>query len=133
MIRSLGWGIVALFAVGCFGGCARHRTAAAEETSPMTPAPVSAMAREQIQKAFVGATIGTVVAVLPDEHLAAIADVQVQDFRKGDVLTFFGGEEVPLATGEVVAIEKDQLHVRYVAIQGQRPVARGDLAVRFRQ
>src|SRR5438445_7721816 len=93
MNGSFRWCVVALISTASLIGCARHRKV--EETSPMTPAPVSAVAREQIQKAFTGATIGTVVAVLPEEHLAAVADVQVQDFRQGDVLTFFGGEEVP--------------------------------------
>jgi len=130
MNGSIRAGVLGVMAIAFLGGCARHKM---EEPTPMTPAPISADDRAQIQKTFGNAAIGTVVAVRPEDHLAAVSDLHVQDFRQGDVFTFFGGEQVPLATGEVVAIVKDQLHIRYVPAAGERPLAKGDLAVRFKQ
>jgi hypothetical protein len=122
-------GVAVLMSVVVVAGCQRK---AAE--GPVAPVPVGADARARIARLAPGAAIGTVIAVLAEDRLVAVGEVQVRDFHVGDVVSFMGGEEQPIGTGVVVNIVRDTLHVRYEASSavGRAPVV-GDLAVRFKR
>ena len=96
--------------------------------------PASAELRQNLQKVSPNAAIGRVVAILPESNLIAIGDVQVSEFKVGDVVTLMGQEETPLANGKVISIVKDTLHVRYepIANATRQPIV-GDLAIRFKK
>lgn len=111
-------------------GCQRKQPPAVAKPVPV---PVNAETREFLAKQAPNAKIGRVVEVLEEQRLASVADLPVQDFLKGDVLTFFGGEEEPLTSGVVVMILPDRLHVQYAApAEGKRAPAPGDLVIRFK-
>lgn len=125
------WVGVAVIGAGFLAGC-QARVTEEPVVEPPPPARLPDDARERYQKLYPDAQIGRVIATLPGERLAAVADVPVQQFRRGDALTFIGAEGT-LVSGEVVAVVQDTLHVRYTAPEGERraPVV-GDLAIRFK-
>ena len=124
---SAGLMIVSLFAAA---GCQPKE----QPTGPVYPPPVAPtpQTRERIQRLAPDALIGEVTAVLPQERLAMIGNVPVQQFKEGDVVTFMGGNEVSIGNGIVIRVGADTLQVRYEPPPpGGRPPAMGDLAIRF--
>lgn len=76
--------------------------------------------------------VGVVIATLPDENLAAVGDIAIQDFGIGDLLVFMDTKERPLGSGRVINVTHNALHVRYrKPADGRREVRAGDLAVRI--
>lgn len=115
--------LLGLAAAGC-----HHK---AESLTP-TPVVPSAEVRQRVRHVASDALIGEVVAVMPESHLVAIGDIPVQNFRKGDILMFLGGDNTPIGAGTVVNVLPDTLHVQYEEPQvGGRSPALGDLAVYF--
>ncbi len=99
---------------------------------PPAPTPVSAELRQRLATRAPDAVIGRVIAVLPDNRLAAVGDVPVTSFKREDVVTFIGSEDVTLVSGTVVEVLADAVHIRYeLPADGQRAPAVGDLAVKF--
>lgn len=128
MARWLG---VCVIGMGLLAGCQRRTT---EQTVTVEPPP-SWQAEEALpryQKLYPDAQIGRVIATLPEDRLAAVADVPVGQFAQGDAVTFIGAEGA-LVSGEVVAVVRNTLHVRYASpAAGQRTPVVGDLAIRFK-
>jgi hypothetical protein len=121
---------VSLLCVLILSGCHWHGRGDDDKAKPAVA--VTGEARARLQRLAPHSVIGRVVAVVPESRLAAVGDVQVQDFKPGDIVTFMGGEETPLADGEIVAIVKDTLHVKYTqGPHSPRAPAVGDLAFRF--
>ncbi len=123
------------------GGCATNKPAPEPE---MTPQTVSLL-RQQIMTENPGAQVGLVIALLPEHNLASVGDVNVYNFRNGDVLTFVDAQLKPITTGVVVNSTADAIHVEYKPVPvtpeqesrpardepGPRQLRMGDLAVRF--
>lgn len=122
---------VSLLCVLILSGCHWQGRSDDDKAKPAA-VPVTGETRTRLQRLAPHSVIGRVVAVSAESQLVSVGDVQVQDFKRGDVLTFMGGEDTPLADGEVIAINKDTLHVKYVqASHSPRAPGVGDLAVRF--
>ncbi|MCY2951034.1 MAG: hypothetical protein NTU53_03540 [Planctomycetota bacterium] len=129
LTRWAGLLFVGLLVVGC-------QKKASQPAGPVYPPAVAPTpeTRDRIHRLAPDALIGQVIAVLPDQHLALVADLPVQEFKIGQILCFVGGDAVNTGTGVVVHIGPDALHVRYEEPQpGGRPPAVGDLAVRFKR
>lgn len=94
---------------------------------------VSEEVRAELQRKAPDALIGRVIGARPQDQLVAVGEVAVDQFREGDVVSFYGGRDQILGTGVVVAKKPDSLHVRYQPPKaGQRAPTKGDLAIRFR-
>ena len=97
--------------------------------------PASAKRLDQIRAEFrkenPTAIVGRVVDVY--QNFAAIGDVDVQDFREGDVVTFVDSKRKPMTTGKVVRMTAKYVHVQFdpPKSNGRAPVA-GDLMVRVK-
>jgi hypothetical protein len=132
MTRSrsfLGLFFILIFVSGCQWKWPGKRN----DDSALPPKPPTAETISRLQNLAPGAAIGHVLAILPNDRLASVGNVPVQDFKTGDVLTFLGGETNPLADGEVVAIVKDTLHVRYrLSPNSPRAPEVGDVAIRLK-
>ncbi len=104
-------------------------TAPAPATQAVASVSLDA-AREQFKRANPNTEIGSVVAVLPESNLAAVADIQAEHFRVGDPITFLDDTLSDLTLGSVIAIQNGRLHVRYDAPPaGHRAPQIGDFAV----
>jgi hypothetical protein len=104
----------------------------AETLTPPPAQPYTEEIRQLLQKRNPDAMIGRVIAVLPEESLAAVAELDASRFRPGDSVQFFGTEDVELGFGRVVQVLSNAIHVRYDAPTDQRraPVV-GDLVIWF--
>ena len=114
------------------GGCRRKSMPTTTEAE-LPPRPVNyPEARARLQKKDPSARMGRVIAVLPDERMASIGEINVQEFQRGEAIQILGAEDQPVATGVVLSIVNDTLHVRYTPVGegGRRPYV-GDLAIRF--
>lgn len=77
--------------------------------------------------------VGVVQDVLPAENLAAVGDVNVANYKNGDVVCFIDATTAPLVCGQVVRVTENQVHVKYEdPVTGKRAPMRGDLGVAFR-
>jgi hypothetical protein len=87
--------------------------------------------REAYQKKDKSTVVGLVIAVLPENNLAAVGDVPVGEFKTGQVVTFIDSNQAIIAVGTVVNTTADAVHVKYVP-QGEmsRAPREGDPAVR---
>jgi hypothetical protein len=97
---------------------------------PIDPQQFPAI-RDSYTKANTNARVGLVTAVLPDQRLAAVSNVPLNDFKVGDVITFVDANGKILDNGMVKAIGKNSLHVLYDAPgPGQFAPRVGDLGIR---
>jgi hypothetical protein len=111
-----------------FGGCTR-------EKPPETKAPSAPIGDDVVaayRKKHPEALIGRVVAVRPEDRLLAAGDVPAADFKRGDAVVILGGDQEQIATGDVVSIGNNWIHVQYGEAAGQRAPKLGDLVVRFK-
>jgi hypothetical protein len=121
--------IVPLVAVA---GCQRKRMPTSTDAE-LPPRQVDyPEAKARLQKLDPGANVGRVIAVLPDERMASIGEINVQEFQRGQTIQIIGADDQPVASGVVLNIVNDTLHVRYnpVGEGGRRPYV-GDIAIRF--
>lgn len=115
-----------VLAVAC--GCKPNKPTA--QAAPAGNEQRIAEVRESLVRQNPNAIVGPVVESLPAERLAAIADVPVEQFRRGDIITFINTKLDVVDTGRVLKITKDQVHVRYdTPGPGQREPKAGDLGV----
>jgi hypothetical protein len=132
---SCRWG--AVWVVACVGvagltcGCAKTRLAEADVPESRRTADEI---REQYQRLNPGNRVGVVLAVRPQDNLAAVGDIAIADFRLGDTLVFMDTNERPLNhSGTVVNVVENALHLKYERLDrsGGREPRPGDLAVRL--
>lgn len=124
--------VLVIVAIVLSGGCRRKEMPTTTEAE-LPPRPVNyPEAKARLQKVDPGAKIGRVIAVLPDERMASIGDINVQEFQRGEPIQILGAEDQPVATAVILSIVNDTLHVRYTPVGegGRRPYV-GDLAIRF--
>lgn len=113
-------------------GCRRKRMTTSTDAE-LPPRQVDyPEAKARLQKLDPSAKVGRVIAVLPDERMASIGEINVQEFQRGQAIQIIGADDQPVASGVVLSIVNDTLHVRYnpVGEGGRRPYV-GDLAIRF--
>ena len=113
------------------GGCA-SRNSNADEIAPPATAGTVQQIRATFQQQDPSTLVGLVIAVLPDNDLAAIGDVPVDQFQNNQLVTFIDSRQAIIAVGNVVNMTGDAVHVRYRP-HGDQPRAPrvGDLAVRI--
>ena len=118
-----------LLGVVLLSGCTPQK--AQEPKAPNAPITDEAVAA--YKKKHPEALIGRVVAVRPEDRLLAAGDVPVADFKPGDAVVILGSAQEQIATGDVVSMGKNWIHVHYgEAAVGQRAPQVGDLVVRFK-
>ena len=122
-------GMISICLLALTSGCKRTHEPAAQ-AAPARSEQRIAEVRESLVRQNPSAIVGPVVEALPAKRLAAIADVPVEQFRRGDIITFVNTNVDVIDTGRVVNITKDQVHVRYdTPGPGQREPKVGDLGV----
>jgi hypothetical protein len=99
-----------------------------------TPQAAGEARIEQIRRTLTeqdpGVVVGQVIETLPEARLVAVGPVPVDQFRKGDIITFIDQDINVIGTGKVYRIISDQVHVRVdEALAGQRAPHVGDLGV----
>ncbi len=116
-----------LMAAALACGCASKKPEA-----PLPPPP-SAMQAEALKASILelnkNAKVGTVTAVLPDEALAMIGEVDVANLRRGDVFSIIDGSSAVVAHGSVIEVLEGKVAVRYDSTV-RAPLV-GDVAVKF--
>ena len=95
-------------------GCTRSQ----KTLAPPPPPPLSsderlAQIRQTLSRQEPTAIVAPVVETLSNAKLAALGDVGVDQFRRGDIITFIDSEMNVINTGIVTRITNDQVHVRY--------------------
>ncbi len=73
--------------------------------------------------------VGYVNAELPGAQLVSVTDVPVEDFHPGDAITFINAQQQTIATGRVVNVVDNAVHVKYTP--GERAPTVGDIAIKF--
>jgi hypothetical protein len=119
--------------ISLFGCASKPKAKPMAATPPLVTAKQHArQLQTNYEKTDSTARVGVVLAVKPDAHLAAVGDVPVSDFKKGDVLSFVDANRKLVANGQVKDIQKDLLIVGYdVPAKGRAPQV-ADLAVRLK-
>ena len=80
------------------------------------------------------ARLGLVIAVNKEVEMIGVGDVNGQEFRPGDIVTFVDYRNRPIGTGTVVKVFPREVHVRYDRPTATGRVPReGDVMVKFRQ
>jgi hypothetical protein len=120
---------VAAFTIFALAGCRQPPQPAAPQAAP-SPQRAAAI-REQLMQEAPNILIGEVVEVYAEGQLAAVSNVPVDRFMPGDIVTFINADKDPIATGQVLKISGNQLHIRYEPTQNGRAPQVGDLAVRI--
>src|SRR3712207_597294 len=105
-IRSAGLCVVAGLMVGCQDRNNRN------SLPPLTAAEQASALTQQLQQ-NPNARVGTVLSALPERKLVAVGNLPVQEFRLGHTINFLNGEGRTVATGSVVNVVRDRLHVSY--------------------
>ena len=86
--------------------------------------------REKVRREYPNAVVGRVIEVI--DNYAAVGDINPEELRVGQVITFTDAKMNPLVSGEVRAIVSGNAHVRFEAPARQRRAPRvGDLAMRL--
>lgn len=88
--------------------------------------------RSGIQSIDPRARAGRVIAVVEDQRLAAIGDLDVAGLQHGSQITFVNADQKVIAFGEIERVVGDAIHVRYRADgAAQRAPAVGDVGIWF--
>jgi hypothetical protein len=110
-------------------GCARTQRPA--EPPPPANQDRAMALRQRLLSENPNVQAGIVTAVLPEQRLAAVSDLDVSKFRPGLVVTFVDSQGNPLVAGEVVRTTSDSVHIKYhEPAADRRAPQKGDLAVR---
>lgn len=109
-------------------GC--HQTSGTVGGAPATPERLEAI-RAAYAAQRPGTVVGPIIAVLPEQSLAAVGDVPVDRFADGDLLSIIDSSENTLAVARVVRRLPDSVHVKYESSANARPPMEGDIAVRL--
>jgi len=125
-LRTVG---LCLLEVVLLTGCTHQKTQEPKaQAAPIGDDAVAAYRRKHPE-----AMIGRVVAVRPEDRLLAAGDLPIADFKRGDAVVILGSSQEQIATGDVVSMGKNWIHVHYgEAATGQRAPQLGDLVVRFK-
>lgn len=119
--------------ITCLGlaACQPKKTSVTRPPQPPAPKPATAQTLAALKASDPNALIGRVVYVLPDERLASVRDIPVQQFKEGDIVSFMGNEGY-LTSGQVVRIVDGSLHVKWFTPPpgGRAPIV-GDLCGRL--
>jgi len=99
-----------------------------EPASPQVVDSLRAMYRRQ----YPNCEVGQVVATRASDRLAAVSGVDVSKITENQIVTFIDAHQNTLASGVVVRVLPDSVHVRYdPAPDTNHQPAVGDIMVRF--
>ena len=124
------WAAVTMLGTMALAGCTKK---VEPPPGPYVPPPgITQDTRERMLKQNPDVVFGSVVAVRTEDQLAAVADIPVDQFKSGDTVAFYAGDQV-VNVGQVLRAVNGNLHVRYNAPGvGQRAPQVGDFAVMFK-
>ena len=114
-------------------GCAHKKPPPAPPPGAATPDQVQAI-RNAYFRAYPDSRVGVVTAILRHKNgtFAAVGEVAGTDFREGQVVTFIDSKQKVLATGTVVRVLADSVHVLVDRSTGSGREPRvGDLMVKL--
>jgi hypothetical protein len=122
---------VLLIAVVTVAGCQNQQKKTEEQS--VTPAAVDlervSQIRTMYQQSNPATQVGYINAALPGEELVSVVEIPVGDVKVNESIVFIDPQQNTIATGRVVAVVADALHVRYSATA--RAPGVGDIAVKF--
>jgi hypothetical protein len=125
-LRTVG---LCLVGIVLLDGCTRQK---AQEPKAQN-VPISDDALASYRKKHPEALIGRVVAIRSQDRLLAAGDLPIVDFKRGDAVVILGSSQEQIATGDVVSMGNNWIHVHYSeTATGQREPQLGDLVVRFK-
>jgi hypothetical protein len=130
MVRAL---MLLMVSAAVLAGCARKPPPQPDTFEPASMARLQQM-RRVYEASSPDARLGLVIAINKEVEMIGVGDVNGQEFRPGDVVTFIDSRNRPIGTGTVVRVFARELHIKY-----DRPTAsgrlprEGDVMVRFRQ
>ncbi len=126
-LNQLAGGVVL---AGLIAGC-MHKPA--EEPIITADPGMFARVRADLQRMDPNAHIGQVTEVSPAENRVAVGSIVTDGLKDGDIVTFMDGAEKSIATGKIIRVLPDSIHVKYDAppVGGRVPVE-GDIAIRFK-
>ncbi len=111
-------------------GCQNKPT---EVAAPPANEDTLGLIRQSYIAADPTAVVGLVTATVPSENFAAVGNMDVKDFKEGDVVSFIDSNKKFLVHGVVKKVTADAIHVKYeTPAMGSRAPMLGDLAVRFK-
>jgi hypothetical protein len=87
--------------------------------------------RERYQRTNSKTRVGLVIGSNADSSLVSVGEINPKEFRVGDKVVFVDSNQNTLASGEVVRILQDSIHVRYDRPAGGRGPREGDVMVMF--
>ena len=117
-------------AAALIGGCTTTTTSDDQPIAqPAGSLETVAQIRATYQAVNPDTRVGYVNAELPGAQLVSVTDVPVEDFRNGDAITFINAQQQVIATGRVVNVVENSVHVKYTP--GERAPGVGDVAVKF--
>lgn len=125
--------ITALLALVSVVGCAKK--APPPPAPPPRVAPATTQDLESLRQSYLqhypDSQVGVIVAARSEDKLVAVGQLDVSKMAVDQVVTLIDARQNPLATGRVVRIVDQTVHVLYDAPTGPHAPAVGDLMVRF--
>jgi hypothetical protein len=89
--------------------------------------------RERYQRSDAATRVGLVIGANAQSNLVSVGEINPKEFRDGDKVVFVDDRQNALASGTVVRVLQDSIHVRYDSpAAGGRAPHEGDVMVRFR-
>src|SRR5262245_39909193 len=100
--------LIAILLIGCQAKPKRP-PAGYDAATPQTLAAL----RTAYSHAYPDSRVGPVIGALPKDRLVAVGEVNPNDFRTGEIVTFIDSQQRVLTTGTIVRILPDQIHIQY--------------------
>ena len=108
------------------GGCGHKK----QQLAPPADAQSLLTLRQSYAAINPQAKVGLIIAVMPENALAAVGEIAPADLNTGDTLVLMDSNQQIIGAGTVVAKTTDSVHVHYdVTANGRAPEV-GDLAVK---
>ncbi len=129
-MRLMRWAAMSMLGAVTLAGCTKQ---AEPPAGPFVPPPgVSQDVRERMLKLHPDVLFGSVAAVRPQDRLAAVTGIPVDQCRPADTVVFYAGDQI-VDAGEIERIVNGNLHIKYnTPGAGERAPQVGDVAVTFK-
>ncbi len=113
------------------GGCRSNKPPASPTAPRAADTDAVQAVREKYFRAYPDSRVGVVTAARPQDQLVSVGEIQSEEFRENQIVTFLDGDQRILTTGTVVRILPESIHVRYhEPASGGREPRTGDIMVR---
>lgn len=121
--------VFALLAVVMVVGCASKPK---PPPAPMVASPARVQEiRNAYFRAYPDSRVGVINVVDKKNRLVSVMEVNGQDFREGEPVTIIDDKQKILATGTIVRVLGNMVHVQYEKAKGGRDPVVGDIMVRI--